>query len=172
MARCYDESDTNFVRYGARGIFVCERWHDFACFWSDLQSWESSNLTLERQNNDGPYSPENCIFAPMAVQARNTRSNVYLEYNGRRMVIQDWAKEFGISHNTLTYRIRAGWSIERALYTPTGRTKRGKLIEFDGQKKSLADWSRTMDIQEDTIRARLNAGWSAERALTTPVLRN
>ena len=100
--------------YGARGIRVCERWTDFEIFIQDMGSRPSVSHTLERRDNDGPYSPENCVWATRVVQAQNTRRSI-VEFRGRKQSRKQWAKELGICYFTLRWRLRNGWTAERAL---------------------------------------------------------
>lgn len=114
-ARCYYPKTRNFHRWGGRGIKVCDEWkNDFLAF----KSWAVANgyrddLTLDRIDSDGNYCAENCRWIPIKEQARNRSTNV--RYQGKCLV--EWAEETGISLKTLSYRLRHGWSFEKALKT-------------------------------------------------------
>ena len=117
--RCKNQESEKYSLYGGRGIKVCPEWeHDFQSFrdWA-LGNGYRDNLTLDREDNDGPYSPENCRWVTMKVQNRNKRSNHYLTYKGETISISEWAERCGIPYYTLKTRIRNGWSTEKALET-------------------------------------------------------
>lgn len=118
MQRCHVVTATNYKRYGAKGITVCERWHDFAAFLADMGECPAKQLTLDRKENDKGYEPGNCRWATMADQNRNRSHCVELTHQGRTMILRDWAKKIGISPNALAQRLYLGWTVERALTTP------------------------------------------------------
>lgn len=118
--RCYNPKAKYWHVYGGRGISVCERWlNSFESFWEDMKSGYKKGLTLDRINVNGNYEPTNCRWADIMQQHRNKRTNVNITYNGRTMIIKDWAKEVGIKESTLGHRINTWkWPIEKALLTP------------------------------------------------------
>lgn len=126
--RCEDVRDKNFIQYGARGISVCSKWSKF----EDFYIWATANgyrkgLTIERIDNNGKYCPENCKWVNRKIQARNTRRNHFLTYNGITCCIAEWAEVTGICGDAIKDRItRYKWSIERALTTPVRPCKKSK----------------------------------------------
>jgi len=116
--RCDNPRHKFFSLYGGRGIKYEPRWADFVEFFKDMGE-PQPGMTLDRIDNDLGYSKENCRWVPMKVQCNNRRSNVFVEWNGRRQTIAQWAEEVGIERKTLGYRIRAGWEATRALSTPS-----------------------------------------------------
>lgn len=117
MARCHVPSSFNYKDYGARGITVCTEWHDPNAFyeWVASTGGRPKRATLERIDNNKGYSPDNCRWATMKEQSRNKRSNIFIEYNGKKQCIQDWALELGICHETIRRRYHQGLPVEDVL---------------------------------------------------------
>lgn len=121
MERCYCKTNAAYPRYGGRGIVVCDEWHDFTKFYADMGD-RPAGRSLDRRDNDGPYSPENCRWATRTEQARNTRVNTILEFRGRKQCLQAWAEELGLKPATICRRMYvAGWSVDKALSTAVQR---------------------------------------------------
>ena len=118
--RCLSKNDAAYQDYGGRGITICDEWlNSFDAF----RDWALSNgyrydLTIDRIENDGSYSPENCRWTTRKVQANNQRSNHIIEYNGEKKTVAQWSEITGIRHDTLLYRLKRNWPIEKVLFHP------------------------------------------------------
>lgn len=131
MQRCDNPRCHAYDNYGGRGIRVCDAWEDdFEAFeeWAYANGYDDNaprgKCTIDRIDVNGDYEPNNCRWVSMAKQANNKRCSVYIEFNGERKTIGEWAKETGLTHSMIKGRLNRGWSIERALTTPPMNTKR------------------------------------------------
>lgn len=108
---------SDLPRYGGRGIVVDPRWESFENFLADMGE-RPIDCTLDRVNNDGPYSPGNCRWATQITQSNNRYNHRWVTYQGRTQTVAQWAREVGMSRGVLNNRIKGGWDVERALTTP------------------------------------------------------
>lgn len=101
--------------YADKGVKVCDRWlESFDNFIEDMGK-RPAGYTLDRIDSTGNYEPSNCRWADSSTQAKNRSTAVLITFRGKTMNAVDWAREAGISKELLHYRLKAGWSIERAL---------------------------------------------------------
>ena len=116
-ARCVTPSSSSYKGYGAKGVLVSLRWlFSYKNFLADLGECPSKGV-LDRIDPSGHYTPTNCRWVTVKESARNKRNTIWLTHNGVRKPLAVWAEEFGMQHNTLSRRIRAGWSTEKAFTT-------------------------------------------------------
>lgn len=140
-ARCLRETAPNYGNYGARGILVCKEWaNDFVCFyeWSMANGY-ADGLTLDRIDNEKGYFPENCRWADAKTQCNNKRNNHRLTANGETKTVTEWAEKIGTHPETITARLKRGWTVEQAINTPIKKYRRRtnesiKLDQHSGGK--------------------------------------
>lgn len=127
IRRCSNPKDWAYRWYGGRGISVCERWRDFTKFLEDMGQ-PPDGLEIDRINNNGNYEPGNCRWATIQEQMNNRRNTIRIEFQGCVDTISGWAIKLKMCRQTLRRRFENGWSVERALTTPTknngGATRR------------------------------------------------
>lgn len=112
----------HYPNHAGRGICVCARWtNSFEAFLADVGSRPGPGYSIDRIDPNGHYEPGNVRWATASQQARNKRTVPLLTFHGESMSVADWADRLGMKRNTLTMRLRAGWSTERALTTPVLR---------------------------------------------------
>lgn len=128
--RCANPNDDSFVRYGGRGIRVCERWQTFELFLEDMGPRPSKRHSIERIDNDGHYEPGNCRWATGVEQGRNKRNNVLVTHNGITRTVSEWAEITGIKYGTVWMRIKRGYSPEKALSLESYSTIPGNQLEL------------------------------------------
>lgn len=129
--RCLNPKSHIWKYYGGRGITICERWlgrDGYAHFMEDMGE-PPIGMTLDRRDNNGPYSPDNCRWATMQEQADNRR-------HGSQPVDPDSLRQkamaAGLSYSIVYQRHKlSGWSLEEALNTP-----------YLGHGKPLGGWPK------------------------------
>lgn len=170
LHRCYNTENSMYHRYGGRGIKVCSRWlgdQGPANFLADMGEKPSPKHTIERINNDGDYSPDNCRWATMAEQADNRCTTNHVTVDGKTLSPTAWDRNLGNGLNIVGDRIRRGWDHEAAVTKPVARHKYD--ITHGGKTMSAHAWEIELGLGHGTIAYRVKKlGWSIEQALTTP----
>lgn len=123
VQRCTNPNAQDFDYYGGRGIKVCDQWLLFENFYADT-SPRPLGKTIDRVDNNGPYSPSNFRWATRKEQARNRRNSRFVEINGERMLLIEAIEKSGLGYRTVMSRLNKGWSDERALTVVVGTINR------------------------------------------------
>jgi len=115
LQRCNNQKAVTYKWYGGKGVKVCARWNaSFFNFLDDMGE-RPEGLTLDRIDNTKGYSKDNCRWATWKEQARNKSDNSVVEFEGESNLICEWAEQLNIKPNTITYRLKRGWSVAEAL---------------------------------------------------------
>ena len=122
IARCEDEKNNRFHRYGGKGVKICEKWrNDFKAFydWAIENGWRKGlQIDKDIKGNGLLYSPETCSVVT-GKQNSNKRSNNRFEtYKGITKTVAEWAEEKNINPFLIYKRLKRGWSIADAIETP------------------------------------------------------
>jgi len=153
--RCANVNVRAYQYYGGRGIAVCAEWVDsFETFLMHMGLCPAG-CSLERLDVNGNYSPWNCIWIPMAQQARNRR-NVRLVAGETMPEISARSR---IKYDTVRYRLTHGIALDKEL----GHAPR---ITFAGKTMTQKEWADELGLAKSTICMRIKRGLPIEQVLT------
>lgn len=115
--RCNNPNTPYYDRYGGRGIRVCPEWENS---FETFRNWAIANgyadgLQIDRIDNDGDYTPENCRWVSKEENANNKRNNLIIEWNGEAHTAAEWSKLTGISLKSIYTRHADGKPPEEIL---------------------------------------------------------
>lgn len=105
-ARCYNEHDARYDRYGGRGIRVCEEWKtNFIAFhdWAMSNGYQDS-LTIDRIDNDGNYAPDDCRWSTRKEQCRNRSTNIKIKIGNSTRTLTEWCEIFDVKYSVVVSR--------------------------------------------------------------------
>ena len=158
--RCLNSRTAAFKNYGGRRISICNEWLSFENFYRDMGRAYEEGLFLERIDNDGNYSPENCKWATWHEQSRNKRTNRFVTYEGETKCLMDWAKKMAVHVETIRSRLRVKISPDRLFKKSTTLNKiqvqRIKLIKQINPKITLQQLADMFGVSNSTIYRTLN----------------
>lgn len=112
--RCENPNNPAYKNYGGRGIACLFFGPVEFIEWAEANGYRAG-LSIDRIDNDGPYSPENCRWASSKQQCRNTRRNRIVEHGGEALCVAEWAERQNLTLNAVYGRVRKGRTFEQAL---------------------------------------------------------
>ena len=123
IARCHNPKNPRYADYGGRGIVVCDEWRSrraAVVAWAQANGYEKG-LHIDRIDNDGPYSPDNCRFVTPKLNASNRRNTRYLTAFGETKTMGQWLADSRCNARTeacLHTRLIRGMSDYDAIVKP------------------------------------------------------
>lgn len=182
--RCYNPKNKYYKDYGKRGVTICDEWldntkislggyaHNCRKGYLAFREWALANgykfgLSIDRIDNDKGYSPENCRWVTMKVQANNNRHNHFVTYNGKTQTLRKWCDELGLDYFRTKSRINdLRWTVERAFESK--KVINSKEIFYNGKTQSMKAWCDELGIGYTTMASRLGKlHWSIKKAFET-----
>jgi hypothetical protein len=162
--RCTNTKNKRWKDYGGRGISVCQRWLDsFENFFADVGPRPSPQHSLDRYpDNDGDYEPGNVRWATRQQQNGNTRKNIYVRHQGKRMCIAEFARAVGIKYQIAHIYISKQGMTAKQVLERVKKWTRPRMITHDGETMSLADWARRLGVHHMSIHQHLKKGRTME----------
>ena len=161
-SRCYSPSCRKQGYYQKDNIKVCDRWlHSFENFLEDMGKMPGENYSIERIDYSKDYCPENCKWILQSEQSKNRRNVLIYTYDGKTMILKDWARYFGINYSTLHKRIKKGVPFEQAINSDCYN----RLVEINGEKKTVSEWCDFYNLNKGDVFSRIHRGCGKEDAL-------
>lgn len=115
IQRCSNKNTKSYKYYGGRGISVCKRWLNFESFFKDMGFRPTDKHQIDRIDNDGNYEASNCHWATQKEQARNKSTNVFIEFNNKRLTVIEWSEKLNIPAKRIYSRLYMGMPTEKVL---------------------------------------------------------
>jgi len=157
VQRCYNPANNRYKRYGGRGITVCDRWrYSFENFYADM-GHPPEGKTLDRIDNSKGYEPSNCKWSTPQEQSNNCGRNVFIEHDGMRMTIAEWARYYKIPYHWVRARNKSGINPPELFSTKNHKGETVKImVEYQGKQVTLKELSTVTNIKLQTLYYRFN----------------
>lgn len=107
--RCQNPKNKRFSLYGGRGITVSSEWSTFSNFLADMGPRPSPSHSLDRIENDKPYSRDNCRWATATMQSRNRRSSRIISISNEEFTLSEACEKFSVDRSVAKRRLSLGW---------------------------------------------------------------
>jgi len=160
--RCNNPNAANYAQYGGRGVKCCPQWAQFSRFYSDMGDPPSSRHTLDRINNDGDYTPENCRWGSVEEQQNNRRNSRKITAFGQTLSVAQWARKTGLSRDQIQHRVLVmGMAPEEALQAArmSWTQRHVRAVSADGSETrsfdSIAAAARALGLRRESLWAHL-----------------
>jgi hypothetical protein len=119
IQRCTNNNREGYSNYGGRGITVCTKWLKFENFLKDMGDRpKGSRITIDREDNDGNYEPNNCRWLSNKKNQRNKKSTVFVEWEGKKIAVTELEEQQGFPRGIIYKRLKLGWPLEKAVTQP------------------------------------------------------
>lgn len=118
--RCYNTSSDTHYTYKEKHVQICPEWKDPENGLKNFAEWAMSHgyrddLTIDRIDNNGPYSPDNCRWVPLYVQSNNKSNNVYYTYDGTTFTASCWGYALGMPSSNIRDGVNRGHTIDEII---------------------------------------------------------
>lgn len=116
IERCENPNNRKYPIYGGAGVSICAEWrHDFKAFFDHVGPRPDATYSIDRKDGTKGYEPGNVRWATIFEQNNNKRTNVFIEHNGMRQTVAQWARDLGITTRKFHYRLSVGWPTSKVL---------------------------------------------------------
>lgn len=156
--RCDNPNMKSYKDYGGRGIYVCDSWsQSFKAFLDDMGPRPDGH-SIDRIDNNGPYSPENCRWASKSEQQRNQRNTRIVIIDGAKLRACDLAESSGLKTDTIIERAERGLPYSEVIAS--------------GRQCSAEVGRKAREVAAENKRSRSHCAnghrWTAENTRITP----
>jgi hypothetical protein len=158
IQRCYNQDNTRYLRYGGRGVTVCDRWRSsFDAFYADMGD-APDGASIDRIDNDKGYEPSNCRWATPQEQANNRSTNIVIHHDGKSMTIAEWARYLDLPYHWVKHRYNRGYKPPQLFSREHLPYRNAKTYLYEGKQVTMKELSSITGIKLQTLYARLYAG--------------